>query len=71
MAEGPIKIIQLLGNIQNARRKKRKLVYTSSLQGLLHISQSCFQAIFHLDLGFLSIFYTRATKLMFRHLLTP
>ena len=59
MAEGPMEIIQI--------RKKRKLVYTSSLQGLLHISQTCFQAIFHLDLGFLSIFYTRAKKLMFRH----
>ena len=59
MAEGPMEIIQI--------RKKRKLVYTSSLQGLLHISQICFQAIFHLDLGFLPIFYTRAKKLMFRH----
>ena len=28
------------------------------------------QSLLHLDLGFLSIFYTRAKKVMFRHLLT-
>ena len=50
--------------------KKLKAVYTSSLQGLIHISQSYFQAIFYLDLGFFSISYTRAKKVMFRHLLT-
>ena len=50
--------------------KKRKLLYSSSLQGLLHISQSYFQAIFYLDLGFLSISYTYAKKVMFRALLT-
>ena len=46
--------------------KKRKLFYSSSLQGLLHISQSYFQDIFYLDLGFLCISYTRARKVMFR-----
>ena len=51
--------------------EKRKAVYTSPLQGLIHISQSCFQAIFYLDLGFFSISYTRSKKVMFRHLLTP
>ena len=51
--------------------KKRKAVYTSFLQGLIHISQSYFQAIFYLDLGFFSISYTRSKKVMFRHLLTP
>ena len=49
--------------------KKRKQVNTSSLQGLLHISESYFQAIFDLDLGFLSISYTRAKKVMFCALL--
>ena len=39
-----------LGHFQNARTKKRKAVYTSSLQALIHISQSYFQAIFYLDL---------------------
>ena len=31
---------------------------------LLNISQSYFQAVFYLDLGFLSLFYTRAKKVM-------
>ena len=60
-----------LGHFQTARTKKREEIYTSSLQGLVHISQSYFQAIFYLDLGFFSISYTRAKKVMFRHLLTP
>ena len=60
-----------LGHFQNARMKKRKLIYSSSLQSLLHISQHYFQAIFYLDLGFLSISYTHAKKVMFRALLTP
>ena len=34
-------------------------------------SQSFFQAIFYLDLGFLSISYTHAKKVMFRTLMTP
>ena len=46
---------------------KRKAVYTSSLQTLIHISQSYFQAIFYLALGFFSISYTRGNKVMFRH----
>ena len=58
-------------HFQNARMKKRKLIYSSSLQSLLHISQHYFQAIFYLDLGFLSISYTHAKKVMFRALLTP
>ena len=37
---------------QISRTKKRKAVYTSSLQALIHISQSYFQAMFYLDLGF-------------------
>ena len=45
-----------LGHFQNARTKKRKAVYTSSLQALIHISQSYFQAIFYLDLGFFFYF---------------
>ena len=60
-----------LGHFQNAPTKKRKAVYSSSLQGLIHISQSYFQAIFYLDLGFFSISYTRTKNVMFRHLLTP
>ena len=40
-----------LRHFQNARTKKRKAVYTSSLQALIHISQSYFQAMFYLDLG--------------------
>ena len=65
-----MEIMQLI-NFQSARTKKRKLICSSFLQGLLHISQSYFQAIFYLDLRFLSISYTRAKKVMFRHLLTP
>ena len=70
LVEGPMKIMQLI-NFQSARTKKRKLICSSFLQGLLHISQSYFQAIFYLDLRFLSISFTRAKKVMFRHLLTP
>ena len=51
--------------------KKLKAVCTSSLQGLIHISQSYFQAIIYLDLGFFCTSYTRSKKVMFRHLLTP
>ena len=53
--------------ISKRSTKKRKLFYSSSLQGLLHISQSLFQSyIFYIDLGFLCISYTRARKVMFR-----
>ena len=45
-----------LGHFQTARTKKREEIYTSSLQGLVHISQSYFQAIFYLDLGFFFYF---------------
>ena len=45
-------------------------MYSSSSQGLLHISQSYFQAMLYLDLGFLSLFYTRVKKVIFRALLT-
>ena len=60
-----------LGHFQNARTKKRKLICSSSLQGLLHNSQSFFQAIFYLYLDFLFISYTRKKKVMFRALMTP
>ena len=63
--------IMQIGAFSKRSYKKRKAVYTSSLQGLIHISQSYFQAIFYLDLGFFSISYTRSKKVMFRHLLTP
>ena len=53
-----------------ARTKKRKLIYCSSSPGLLHISQSYFKAMLYRDLGFLSLFYTRVKKVMFRALLT-
>ena len=43
-------------HIQNARTKKRKLIYISSLQGLLYNSQSFRQAILYLDLGFFFYF---------------
>ena len=60
-----------LGHFQNARTKKRTLIYSSSLQGLLHNSQSFFQLIFYLYLDFLFISYTRTKKVMFRALMTP
>ena len=60
-----------LEHFQNVRTKKRKLIYSSSLQDLLHNSQSFFQALFYLDLGFLSGSYTPAKKVMFRALMTP
>ena len=44
--------------------KKLKAVYTSSLHGLIHISQSYFQAIIYLDLGFFCTSYTRSKKVM-------
>ena len=59
------------GHFQNTRTKNQKLIHSSSLTGLLHNSQSFFQAIFYLDLGFLSISYTRAKKIMFHALMTP
>ena len=40
----------------DARTKKQKAVYTSSLQALVHISQRYFQAIFHLAVGFFFYF---------------
>ena len=40
-------------------------------RGLLHNSQSFFQAIFYLYLDFLFISYTRTKKVMFRALMTP
>ena len=52
-------------------KNERQSTYTSSLQALIHISQSYFQAKFYLDLGFFSISYTRSKKVMFRDLFTP
>ena len=60
-----------LGHFQNALTKKRKLIYSSSVQGLLHNSQSFFQAIFYLYPDFLFISYTRTKEVMFRALMTP
>ena len=48
-----------LGHFQKKKKKKRKEIYTSSLQGLVHISQSYFQAIFYFDLGFFFYFEDR------------
>ena len=38
------------------QKNERQSTYTSSLQALIHISQSYFQAIFYLDLGFFFYF---------------
>ena len=70
LVEGRWKLCKL-GHFQNAYTKKQKLIHSSSLPGLFHNSQSFFQAIFYLDLGFLSISYTRAKKVMFHALMTP
>ena len=66
-----MEIMQIGAYIQNARTKKRKLIYELFLRGFLHNSQSILQAILYLDLGFLFSSYTRAKKVMFRALRTP
>ena len=94
-----MEIMQIQGHFQNARTKKRKLIYSLSFPvacenirfsslfaaekseekrmfsqatfpGLLQNSHSFFQALFYLNVGFLSISYTRAKKVMFRTLMT-
>ena len=47
-----LEIVQIRAFSKRAYETERKAVYTSSLQALIHISQSYFQAIFYLDLGF-------------------
>ena len=70
LVEGPMEIMQIRA-FSKRLYEKRKLIHSSSLPGLFHNSQSFFQAIFYLDLGFLSISYTRAKKVMFHALMTP
>ena len=60
----PIAIHQLLlpGHDSLGKKNKLKLIFSSSLQCLLHNSQSFFQAILYLNLSFLSGYYTGAEK---------
>ena len=69
LVEGRVKIMQIRA-FQNARTKQRKLVFSSSFQDLLHISQGYFQPTFYLHLRFLSILCTLEQTAMFRTLLT-
>ena len=55
------------------KKKKKKTeasLYFIFARFVAHFSKLLFEAIFYLDRGFLSISYTRAKKVVFRHLLT-
>jgi len=52
LIEGPMEIMQIGAYSKRSYEKNRKLIYISSLQGVLHNSQSVLQAISDLDLGF-------------------